>query len=147
MACMITRGAELHAGAGSLSREKLSLLARRVSEMWTGTPGGTILQYMRIPPDDVECLVYSVSIALDLDLTLFFDRKTTLTAARRKAQVFQKALGKPPATGTLRGGTGELGAPKKTTGALRGITGEGGVLKKVTGELSRALRKRTPGGS
>jgi CheY-like chemotaxis protein len=159
LACMITRGAELHAGAGALSREKLALLARRVSEMWTGTSGGTILQYVRIPPDDTECLFYSVSIALDLDLTLFFDRQTTLTAARRKAQVFQKALGKPPATGTLHG-PGEPGPAKKTTGSLRGAGGEGGVVKKVTGALrgtageggmikkvTDALRRRPPDGS
>lgn len=125
MACLITRGAELHAGAGALSREKLALVARRVAEMWTGTPGGTILQFVRIPPDDAEYLMYSISIALDLDLTLLFDRKTTLPAARRRAQAFQKALGKPPATGSLH----PLGEPGR-----------------VTDELTRAKHKHNPGG-
>jgi len=125
---MITRGAELHAAAGGISREKLALMARKVADLWAGASGGTILQFIRIPPDDTECLVYSVSIALDLDLTLFFERTTSLAAARRRAQAFQRALGKPPATGTLRppGGTGPL--------------------RKSTGELGRTPRKSTPGG-
>jgi DNA-binding response OmpR family regulator len=128
LACMITRGAELHAAAGGLSREKFALLARKIAELWAGTEGGTILQFIRIPPENTECLVYSVSIALDLDLTLFFDRTTTLSAARRRAQAFQKALGKPPATGSLRplGGTGPL--------------------RKGTGELGRTTRKTGSGG-
>ncbi|MBN2084443.1 MAG: hypothetical protein JW748_04400 [Anaerolineales bacterium] len=164
MACLITRGSELHAGAGALSHEKLSLLARRVADLWAVTPGGTVMQYVRIPPDDEEVFLYSVSIALDFDLTLMFDRRTSVSAARRRAKTFEKALDKPPPTGAFhkttaefaaaRHKTGELGAAKprtadlggllRRTGELLGIkprTGEIAGDKPRTGELSGAKRK------
>ena len=154
MACLITRGSELHAGAGSLSHEKLSLLARRVADIWSVTPGGTVMQYVRIPPDDEEVFLYSVSIALDYDLTLMFDRKTSVSAARRRAKTFEKALDKPPATGTFqkstaelaaaRRKTGELGAAKPRTADLGGLlrrTGELLGIKPRTGELPGTRRK------
>jgi CheY-like chemotaxis protein len=167
LACLITRGAELHAGAGALSREKLSLLARRVAEIWSVTPGGTIMQYVRIPPEDEEVFLFSVSIALDFDLTLLFDRKTSLSAARRRAKKFELALDKPPATGTFhkttaelvaaRRKTGELGMPKprtgdlsgarRRTGELSGTKRETGDLRKprsITDELRRARQSRPP---
>jgi CheY-like chemotaxis protein len=149
MACLITHGSELHAGAGALSHEKLSLLARRVADIWSVTPGGTVMQYVRIPPDDEEVFLYSISIAMDFDLTLMFDRKTSVSAARRRAKTFEKALDKPPATGTFqksaaelaaaRRKTGELGAAKPRTGDLGGLlrrTGELLGLKPRTGEIS-----------
>jgi CheY-like chemotaxis protein len=149
MACLITRGAELHAGAGALSHEKLSLLARRVADIWSVTPGGTVMQYVRIPPDDEEIFLYSLSIAMNYDLTLLFDRKTSVSAARRRAKTFEKALDKPPATGTFqktaaelaagRRKTGELGATKPRTGDLGGLlrrTGELLGIKPRTGEIA-----------
>jgi CheY-like chemotaxis protein len=139
LACLITRGADLHAGAGSISREKLSLVARRVSEMWAETPGGAIAQYVRLPPEDEEIFLYSVSLALNFDLTLLFDRKTSLSAARRRAKAFEKALDRPPATGTLRKGTGELALTKRRTGELfppKRRTGELAGTRSRTGELS-----------
>jgi CheY-like chemotaxis protein len=142
-ACLITRGADLHAGAGEFSREKLSLIARRVADIWSVTPGGTIMQYFRIPPDNEEVFLYSMSIALDYDLTLLFDRKTSFSAARRRAKTFERALDKPPDTGAMRKPTGELGkrktgdlgAPKPRTADL------GGILRR-TGELL-GLKPRT----
>lgn len=139
LACLITRGADLHAGAGSLSREKLSLVARRVSEMWAEIPGGVIAQYVRLPPEDEEIFLYSVSLALNFDLTLLFDRKTSLSAARRRAKAFEKALDQPPATGALRKGTGELALTKRRTGELfppKRRTGELAGTRSRTGELS-----------
>jgi CheY-like chemotaxis protein len=133
-ACLITRGTELHAGAGSLSREKLSLLARRVAEIWTVTPGGTIMQFVRIPPENEEMLLFSISIALDFDLTLLFDRKTSLSTARRRAKDFEKALDNPPPTGALRRTTAELIAGRRRTGDL-------GASKIRTGELAAGKRK------
>ncbi len=133
-ACLITRGDELHAGAGEFSREKLGLIARRVAEIWAVTPGGTIMQYVRIPPDNEEVFLFSVSIALDYDLTLLFDRKTSLSAARRRAKTFEKALDKPPATGTFRRSTAELVASRRKTGEL-------GIPKPRTGDLIGAMRK------
>jgi hypothetical protein len=97
------------------------LLARRVADLWSGTPGGSIVQFIKIPPDDEECLLYSMSIALNLDLTLLLERKTSLTTARRRAQEFQRALGKPPGTGTLKRATGDLARKpggKTPTGGL-----------------------------
>ena len=138
LACLITRGGELHAGAGSLSREKLSLVARRVSEMWADTPGGAIAQYIHLPPEDEEIFLYSISLALNYDLTLLFDRKTSLSVARRRAKVFEKALDLPPATGTLRRITGDLAAIRHKTGELllpRHKTGELPAGKRRTGEL------------
>jgi CheY-like chemotaxis protein len=156
-ACLITRGTELHAGAGALSHEKLSLLARRVAEIWTVTPGGMIMQYVRIPPEDEEVLLFSISIALDFDLTLLFDRKTSLATARRRAKNFEKALDRPPATGTLRRTTaelisgrrktGELGIPKSRTGELSGARRKTGDLAKprsITDELRRARQAQQP---
>jgi CheY-like chemotaxis protein len=140
-ACLITHGGELHAVAGSLSREKLSLVARRVSLMWSETPGGAIAQYVRLPPDDEEFFLYSISLALNFDLTLLFDRKTSLSAARRRAKVFEKALDQPPATGTLQKITGELAAFKHRTGELLGSrrkTGDLSTGKRRTGELPRS---------
>jgi CheY-like chemotaxis protein len=136
LACLITRGAELHAGAGAFSREKLSLIARKVAEIWSVTPGGTVMQYVRVPPDDEEVFLYSISIALDYDLTLLFDRKTSLSSARRRAKSFEKALDKPPATGSFRK-TGELAAGRRKTGELE-------ATKPRTGDLS-ASRRRTGG--
>jgi CheY-like chemotaxis protein len=118
LACLITHGAELHAGAGSLSREKLSLLARRVSQMWAETPGGAIAQYVRLPPENEEMFLYSISLALNYDLTLLFDRKTSLSVARRRAKVFEKALDVPPVGGTVRRITGELAAIRHKTGEI-----------------------------
>ncbi len=137
MACLITRGSELHAGAGALSREKLSLLARRVADIWAVTPGGTVMQYVRIPPDDEEVFMYSVSIALDYDLTLLFDRKTSVSAARRRAKTFEKALDKPPATGAFQKSTAELAAARRKTGELgaKPRTADLGGLLRRTGEL------------
>jgi CheY-like chemotaxis protein len=129
-ACMILRGPELHAGAGALSRENLSLLGRRVAEKWATTPGGTIVQYIKIPPEESELFLYSVSIAQDYDLTLIFDRKISITAARRRAKTFEKALDKPPVTGTFRRVTGPMTASKKKTDAL-----------------ARERRSNQPGGS
>jgi DNA-binding response OmpR family regulator len=149
--CLITRNGELHANAGSLSREKLSLVARHVSQMWSQTPGGAIAQYVRLPPDDEEYFLYSVSLALNFDLTLLFDRKTSLSAARRRAKAFEKALDLPPATGTLRKITGELAALKHKTGELLTFkrkagdvpggnlpTGDLPKARRVTGELIRS---------
>jgi CheY-like chemotaxis protein len=154
LACLITRGSELHAGAGSLSHEKLSLLARRVAEIWSVTPGGTVMQFVRIPPENEEVFLYSISIALDFDLTLLFDRKTSLSAARRRAKTFEKALDKPPPTGAFhkttaelvaaRRKTGELGSPKSRTGNLGGLlrkTGELLGIKPRTGDLAGTKRK------
>jgi CheY-like chemotaxis protein len=151
LACLITRGAELHAGAGSLSREKLSLVARRVSEMWAETPGGAIAQYVRVPPEQEELFLYSVSLALNFDLTLLFDRKMSLSVARRRAKAFIKALDQPPATGALRKTTGELvltrrktgelSTPKRKTGELPGTrrrTGDLSLTRRKTGELPRS---------
>jgi CheY-like chemotaxis protein len=143
-ACLITRGGELHAVAGLLSREKLSLVARRVSLMWSETPGGTIAQYVRLPPDDEEFFLYSISLAINFDLTLLFDRKTSLSAARRRAKAFEKALDEPPATGTLQKITGELAALRHRTGELLGTRRKTGDLsggKRQTGELSQPRRK------
>jgi hypothetical protein len=127
----------LHAGAGALSHEKLSLLARRVSDIWAVTPGGTVMQYVRIPPDDEEVFLYSVSIALDYDLTLLFDRKTSVSAARRRAKTFEKALDKPPATGAFQKSTAELAAARRKTGELgaKPRTADLGGLLRRTGEL------------
>ena len=149
MACLITRGSDLHAGAGALSHEKLSLLARRVADIWAVTPGGTVMQYVRIPPDDEEVFLYSVSIALDYDLTLLFDRKTSVSAARRRAKTFEKALDKPPRhrgfsksprrNCAARRKTGELGAAKPRTADLGGLlrrTGELLGIKPRTGDLA-----------
>jgi len=144
LACLITRGAELHAGAGSLSHEKLSLLARRVAEIWSITPGGTVMQYVRIPPEDEEVFLYSISIALDYDLTLLFDRKTSLSAARRRAKSFERALEKPPDTGTFHKTTAELVAARRKTGELgmpRRKTGELPGVKPRIGELAGARRR------
>jgi CheY-like chemotaxis protein len=137
MACLITRGSELHAGAGALSREKLSLLARRVSDIWAVTPGGTVMQYVRIPPDNEEVFLYSVSIAIDFDLTLLFDRRTSVSAARRRAKTFEKALDNPPPTGALKKPTGELAGRRKTgdLGAPKPRTADLGGLLRRTGEL------------
>ncbi|MBN1440953.1 MAG: response regulator [Anaerolineales bacterium] len=149
-ACLITRGDELHAGAGEFSRDKLSLIARHAAEIWAVTPGGTVMQYVRIPPDNEEVFLFSISIALDYDLTLLFDRKTSVSAARRRAKNFEKALDTPPATGVFRRSTaefaasrrktGELGMPKPRTGDLIGAmrkTGELGGPKRKTGDLPR----------
>jgi CheY-like chemotaxis protein len=133
-ACLITRGDELHAGAGEFSHEKLSLIARRVAEIWAVTPGGTVMQYVRIPPDNEEVFLFSISIALDYDLTLLFDRKTSLSAARRRAKTFEKALDRPPATGTFRRSTAEFAASRRKTGEL-------GIPKPRTGNLIGAMRK------
>jgi CheY-like chemotaxis protein len=133
-ACLITRGSELHASAGALSREKVSLFARRVSEIWSVTPGGTVMQFVRIPPEDEEVFLYSVSIAQDYDLTLLFDRKTSVSAARRRAKTFEKALDHPPATGALRKSTAELAGAKPKTGEL-------GTTKPRTGDLGGLLRR------
>jgi len=138
LACLITHGGELHAGAGSLSREKLSLVARRVSQMWAETPGGAIAQYVRLPPENEEIFLYSISLALNYDLTLLFDRKTSLSVARRRAKAFEKALDLPPATGMLRKITGDLAAFRQKTGELltpRRRTGEILGGKRRTGEL------------
>jgi CheY-like chemotaxis protein len=129
-ACMILRGPELHAGAGALSRDKLTLLGKRVAEKWSNTPGGTIVQYIKISPEENELLLYSVSIAQDFDLTLIFDRKMSMTAARRRAKNFEKALEKPPATGTFRRVTGPMAAAKRKTD-----------------ELAREQRSKQSGGS
>jgi CheY-like chemotaxis protein len=133
-ACLITRGNELHAGAGEFSHDKLTLIARRVAEIWAVTPGGTIMQYVRIPPDNEEVFLFSMSIAQDYDLTLLFDRKTSLSAARRRAKTFEKALDKPPATGTFRRSTAEFAASRRKTGEL-------GMPKPRTGDLIGAMRK------
>jgi CheY-like chemotaxis protein len=143
-ACLITRGSDLHAGAGEFPREKLALIARRVADIWAVTPGGTILQYIRIPPDNEEVFLCSISIALNYDLTLLFDRKTSLSAARRRAKTFERALDKPPDTGAMRRGTGEL-AGKRKTGELGGPkprTADLGGLLRRTGELL-GLKPRT----
>jgi CheY-like chemotaxis protein len=157
LACLITRGSELHAGAGALSHEKLSLLARRVSDIWAVTPGGTVMQYVRIPPENEEVFLYSVSIAIDYDLTLLFDRKTSVSAARRRAKTFEKALDNPPPTGALKKPTGELAGRRKTgdlggllrrTGELLGIkprTSELPGAKPRTGDLSGTRRKTDEG--
>ncbi|MGD0807553.1 MAG: response regulator [Anaerolineales bacterium] len=138
LACLITHGGELHAGAGSLSHEKLSLVARRVSQMWAETPGGAIAQYVRLPPENEEVFLYSISLALNYDLTLLFDRKTSLSVARRRAKAFEKALDLPPTTGTVRRITGELAALRHKTGELltpRRRTGEIHGRKRRTGDL------------
>jgi CheY-like chemotaxis protein len=138
LACLITHGGELHAGAGSLSREKLSLVARRVSQMWADTPGGAIAQYIHLSPEDEEIFLYSISLAQNYDLTLLFDRKTSLSVARRRAKAFEKALDLPPATGTLRRITGDLAAIRHKTGELlspRRKTGEFPAGQRHTGEL------------
>jgi len=145
MACLITRGSELHAGAGAISHEKLSLLARRVADIWSVTPGGTVMQYVRIPPDDEEVFLYSVSIARDFDLTLIFDRRTSVSAARRRAKTFEKALDKPPATGAFHKTTAELAAGRRKTGepgAAKPRTADLGGLLRRTGELL-GIRPRT----
>jgi CheY-like chemotaxis protein len=134
LACLITRGSELHAGAGVLSREKLSLMARRVAEIWAVTPGGTVMQFVRIPPEDEEVFLFSVSIALDYDLTLLFDRKTSVSAARRRAKKFELALDNPPATGSFRKTTAELAAARRKTGEL-------GILRPGTGDLAGVKRR------
>jgi hypothetical protein len=125
------------------------------------------MQYVRIPPEDEEVFLFSVSIALDFDLTLLFDRKTSLSAARRRAKKFELALDRPPATGTFhkttaelvaaRRKTGELGMPKprtgdlsgaqRRTGELSGTKRETGDLRKprsITDELRRARQSRPP---
>lgn len=134
LACLITRGPDLHAGAGILTREKLSLLARRVAEIWAVTPGGTVLQFIRIPPEDQEVLLISISIALDFDLALLFDRKTSVAAARRRAKKFELALDNPPDTGSFRKTTAELAAARRKTGEL-------GIVKPGNGDLSGARRR------
>jgi CheY-like chemotaxis protein len=137
LACLITHGGELHAVAGPLSRDKMSLVARKVSLLWAETTGGTIAQYLRLPPDGEEFFLYSISLAVNFDLTLLFDRKTSLSAARRRAKAFEKALDLPPATGTLQRITGELAALRVRTGELLGA-------RRKTGDLSGG--KRTTGG-
>jgi CheY-like chemotaxis protein len=155
-ACLITRGADLHAGAGEFSSEKLSLIARRVADLWAVTPGGAIMQYVRVPPDNEEIFLYSVSIALDYDLTLLFDRKTSVSAARRRAKTFERALDKPPDTGAMRKSTGdpakrrtgELGAAKPRTADLGGIlrrTGELLGIKPRTGKTGELPAKPATG--
>jgi hypothetical protein len=112
--------------------------------MWSETPGGTIAQYVRLPPDDEEFFLYSISLAINFDLTLLFDRKTSLSAARRRAKAFEKALDEPPATGTLQKITGELAALRHRTGELLGTRRKTGDLsggKRQTGELSQPRRK------
>jgi CheY-like chemotaxis protein len=134
LACLITHGGEFHAGAGSVSRETLSLIARRVSQMWAETPGGAIAQYVRLPPENEEIFLYSVSLALNYDLTLLFDRKTSLSVARRRAKAFEKALDLPPTTGKVRRITGELAA-------LRHKTGEVLTPRRRTGEIHGGKRR------
>jgi CheY-like chemotaxis protein len=145
LACLITRGLEMHASAGSLSREKLAFLSQRAADIWAVTPGGTVMQYVRIPPENEEVFLYSISIAVNFDLTLLFDRKTSLSAARRRAKTFEKALDNPPATGTFRKPTGELAPGKRRTGELvSGIlrrTGELLGIKPKTGDLAGTKRK------
>jgi CheY-like chemotaxis protein len=150
LACLITHDGGLHAGAGSISREKLSLIARRVAEMWAGTPGGAIAQYIRIPPENDEIFLYSISLAMNYDLTLLFDRKTSLSVARRRAKAFEKALDLPPATGTLRRITGDLAALRQKTGELlspRRKTGDLSGAKRRTGELPPSKPTDTSTGS
>jgi hypothetical protein len=108
-----------------------------VADIWAVTPGGTVMQYVRVPPDDEEVFLYSVSIALDYDLTLLFDRKTSVSAARRRAKTFEKALDKPPATGAFQKSTAELAAARRKTGELgaKPRTADLGGLLRRTGEL------------
>jgi CheY-like chemotaxis protein/REP element-mobilizing transposase RayT len=96
VACMVTRGTQLCAWAGSLTREQLSLVARKVADSWADNSGGSLTRYIHVPLTLSDVYLYSTSLTVDLDLSLLFDQKTPLSVTRQRALNFLKALERNP---------------------------------------------------
>jgi CheY-like chemotaxis protein/REP element-mobilizing transposase RayT len=103
VACMVTRGTQLCAWAGALTRDQLSLVARKVAESWSDSPGGTLARYIHVPLMASDVYLYSTSLSIDLDLTILFDPKTPLSVTRQRALNFLKALERNPESSLLQG--------------------------------------------
>jgi REP element-mobilizing transposase RayT len=105
-AALITRGSQLWAYAGELSRSELDELAGLIATSLDGLENGDLARFIRLRESGGEYMLYSTTLVDDLILSLAFDAATRFSEIRSQAFQLSRALA------TIPNGEAAGGAPR-----------------------------------